>query len=194
MFCVNFSFSRGGYPACHQMWCAECYTPLPGDKFHVNEPRDEGGFVWHKRGDELRYIVARSGDHLLCPFQCDLCVFRTLKGTDPTRRPSDKALLCCIRRVNLDALWAREPQTVSSTRNAVTRGIQLSTNLGLNPPYPNLGPYPFQDTQGYGVAVQMVSALLGKGKYADYIQFDSIRVYRTAHAFTGPRQLKVEES
>jgi hypothetical protein len=29
----------------------------------------------------------------------------------------------------------------------------------------------------------MVSASLGKGKYADYIQFDSIRGYRTAHAY-----------
>ena len=153
-----------------------------GDKFHVDEPRDKGGFVWHKRGDELRYLVARSGDHLQCPFQCDLCIFRTLKGMEPGRQLADRALQRCIRRINLDALWARDPKTVASTRNATTRGIALSMTVGIAPPYPNLGTFPLQDTQGFGVAVQMVLASLNKGTYADYCQFDSIRGYRTAHA------------
>lgn len=52
-------------------------------------PKDEGGFEWHKRGDELQYIVAREGDHLQYPFQCDLCVFHTLRGGDPGQNPSD---------------------------------------------------------------------------------------------------------
>jgi hypothetical protein len=54
--------------------------------------------------------------------------------------------------------------------------------VGLAPPYPDLGPYPIQDTQGYGVAVQMVLASLNKGIYVEYCQFDYIWGYQTMHA------------
>ena len=138
--------------------------------------------MWQKRGDELRHLVARSGDHLQCPFQCDLCVFRTLRGADPGRTPTDKALLRCIRRINLDALWAREPGTVAATRTGMLREIELSESLLLSPPYPALGPFPLQDTQGYGVAIQMVLASLRTGHHASYLQFDTIRQYRSVHA------------
>jgi hypothetical protein len=74
---------------CWQSWCAECYTLLVSNKFHVNEPRDEGDFVWHKREDDLHYLVAGSAEHLQCPFQCSLCIFRTLKGMEPGRQLAD---------------------------------------------------------------------------------------------------------
>jgi len=144
--------------------------------------KDEGGFEWCKRGDELRYLVARDGDHLQCPFQCDLCVFRTLRGEDPGRNPSDRILLKCIRRINLDALWAREPGTVQSTRTSLVRGIALCATVMMKPPYPVLGPFHVSDTQGYGVAVQMVLASTKAGRHADYLQFDTMRQYRTAFA------------
>jgi hypothetical protein len=51
----------------------------------------------------------------------------------------------------------------------------------LTPPYPQLGPFPFEDTQGYGAAIQMLLASLNQGKYAAYCQFDSIRGDRMAH-------------
>ena len=144
--------------------------------------RDEGGFEWSKRGDELRYLVARDGDHLQCPFQCDLCVFRTLRGEEPGQGASDRLLQRCIRRINLDALWAREPGTVQATRTSMLRGIALSAMVKLEPPYPALGPYSILDTQGYGIAVQMVLASTKPGRHADYQQFDTIRQYRTAFA------------
>jgi hypothetical protein len=30
--------------------------------FYIDEPEDEDGFVWVKKGDELRFRVARAGD------------------------------------------------------------------------------------------------------------------------------------
>jgi hypothetical protein len=90
---------------------------------------------------------------------------------------------CNLRRINLDALWERDPKTVALTRNATTRGIALSMTVGIAPLYPNLGTFPLQDTQCFGVAVQMVFlASLNKGTYADYCQFNSIWGYMTAHA------------
>ena len=145
-------------------------------------PKDEGGFEWRKRGDELRYLVAKDGDHLQSPFQCDLCIFRTLRGGDPGSTPADRLLLRCIRRVNLDSLWAREPGTVQSTRSSIARGIELCVTVQIDPPYPLLGPFDIEDTQGYAVAIQMVLASLKKGKHADYLQWATIRQYRTALA------------
>jgi hypothetical protein len=34
-------------------------------------------------GDKSRYIYARTGDHLMVPFQCDLCHFRNVMDQDP---------------------------------------------------------------------------------------------------------------
>ena len=32
---------------------------------------------------EVEFVRARNGDHLMTPFQCDLCHFRNLKKQDP---------------------------------------------------------------------------------------------------------------
>ena len=79
-------------------------------------------------------------------------------------------------------MWAREPGTVQSTQSSVVRGIELCTSVSIKPPYPNLGPFTFEDTQGYAVAIQMVLASLKKGKHADYLQWATIRQYRSALA------------
>jgi hypothetical protein len=83
IFCGNFDCYRGGWTPCRNAWCGDCYMSLPGDDFHVHLPQDEEGFVWVKRGDENRFKCGRAGDHLVPPFECDLCVFRKLKGRDP---------------------------------------------------------------------------------------------------------------
>jgi hypothetical protein len=66
--------------------------------------------------DDYRFEVARPGDHLLCPFQCELCLFRNIQGRLPLfgeGKLSDVVLLRALRRANLDAFWSREPNTVS---------------------------------------------------------------------------------
>jgi hypothetical protein len=48
-------------------------------------------------------------------FKCDLCSFRNVCGRDPIwQNCKDQFTLTCIRRVSLDAFWAREPRTVAS--------------------------------------------------------------------------------
>jgi hypothetical protein len=76
--------------------------------FYINEPEDEDGFVWTKKGDEKRFWVARNGDNLISHFQCDLCVFRNIHRLDPLECHADELALCCLRRANLDSLWSRE--------------------------------------------------------------------------------------
>jgi hypothetical protein len=53
--------------------------------------------------DQERFKLARDGDHLMCPFQCDGCHFQNLKKRAPGASDTDGVLLLCIRRANLDA-------------------------------------------------------------------------------------------
>jgi hypothetical protein len=63
-----------------------------------------------------RYRCGRDGDYLMgVPFECDLCSFRNVCGRQPLLGNfKDQYTLTCIRRVQLDVMWAREPHTVSS--------------------------------------------------------------------------------
>jgi hypothetical protein len=48
------------------------------------------------------------------PFECDLCSFRNVTGRDPVLGDhNDHFTLVTIRRVLLDVMWAREPDTVA---------------------------------------------------------------------------------
>ena len=76
-------------------------------------------------------MVARNGDHLLIPFQCEICHYRNLKGMDPTGTKADGILLRTIRRANLGAFWSREPGTVSATRRDSLKLAEIGMRLGL---------------------------------------------------------------
>jgi hypothetical protein len=83
LFCGNFSSRRGVWTECHQVWCGKCYKPLDNNEFPIARPRDEEGNEVLAEEDRERFIVARNGDNLVTPFQCDLCHFRNLVGRDP---------------------------------------------------------------------------------------------------------------
>lgn len=158
--------------------------PHPLDNFPYHVATDEEGFDWRPPEALSRYKVARNGDHLLTPFQCDLCCFRNLQHRDPI--PSlakDNLLLCVIRRANLDAVWGREPQTVLATLRATKSMVRLWHTVGLPPQLPALGPYPVRDSLGLGVAVAMLLKSLEPGRYnASYQQFETVRKLRAAYS------------
>ena len=127
--------------------------------------------------DPERFKLARDVDHLMCLFQYDDCHFQNLKKRAPGASDTDGVLLLCIRRANLDALWARKPGTVHSNRREGAV-IELSKQLGLENPYPGRGPYPVKDSFGMGVAAMMLMRSLGTGKNAKTIQYKTMRKLR----------------
>lgn len=143
---------------------------------------DEDGFDWRPPEMLLRFKTARDGDHLLTPFQCDLCCFRNLQQRDPLPTlPQDQLLLCCIRRANLDAVWGRESHTVAATLRGVRHMVRLWGKLGLAPTFPALGPYPVSDSLGMSVAIAMLMKTLEPGRYnVQYQQFETVRKLRAA--------------
>ena len=48
--------------------------------------------------EKERFKVARDGDHLMTPFQCDYCQFVNLRGKLPSDSVIDRRLLFFIRR------------------------------------------------------------------------------------------------
>jgi hypothetical protein len=136
----------------------------------------------HRALDE--YLVGRNGDHLLVPFECDLCIFRKLRGYEPSLElEEDKLLLACIRRISLDAFWSRASSTVLAHRDKIRQGLTLSKLVGLEGPYVHYGTMPPVDEFGYEIAIQTVLASRRPGKYSEnHTQWDSIRKYRTAFA------------
>jgi len=152
----------------------------PLDRFPRHVPVDEAGFDWRPPADLARYTHARNGDFLVTPFQCDLCIFRNLQRRNPIGTPQDDLLLCCIRRINLDAVWGRESATVASTLRGARQMVTMWRQVGVAPAFPAIGPYPVSDSFGYRVAIAMVLKSLEPGRYAQFQQFESIRKLRAS--------------
>ena len=87
------------------MWCGNCYRRKDCDKFRINEPIDDDGLpMYEDSEDEDRFKVGCNGAQFMIPFQCDLCMFRSLYKRDPRPGPTDKEALEVIRRMNLDLI------------------------------------------------------------------------------------------
>jgi hypothetical protein len=120
----------------------------------------------------------------MCPFECDLCIFRKLQGRSPEAgNPMDNLLLGTIRRMNLDAFWCTATATVQGNKDKLDLGIRLSGLVGLEGPYIHEGPFPDYDHCGYEAAVQILLYSKRKGRTTkSHLQFDTIRKVRTGYS------------
>lgn len=128
---------------------------------------------------EVDYLSGRNGDHLLTPFQCELCHFRNLYGREPDQ-PRDTWVLGVMRRALLDAFWDRSRATVEANVRILRRMLKDCEELGLPPPQMNMGPWALEDTVGMGVAVLLLKRSLDPGRNDKYVQYDTVRKLRSA--------------
>ena len=93
--------------------------------------------LWrNKAPNATDFHVARGGDHMICPFLCETCVFRTVRHESPNKNKiTDAALLQDIRRANLDAFWSRSTSTVMNNTRLVKRVIEDANSRGMSGPY-----------------------------------------------------------
>jgi hypothetical protein len=128
------------------------------------------------------------------PFECDLCSFQNVTGRDPVLGDyNDHFTLVAIRRVLLDVMWAREPDTVAgnwarSRRDYVTAVSHLS--LRTESLLPALGNPTVNDRLGLGVAILTVVTSLRAGQNSSTIQYDTMRKTQTwyGNAFDAGRE------
>ena len=91
---------------------------------------------WRDRIDVNKCMEARPGDHLLAPFECEICVFLKLKGRHPMQFRDEDRLLCeTLRRANLDVFWSRERATVANTVSDTRKLCKMSKEAGLKGPF-----------------------------------------------------------
>jgi hypothetical protein len=130
--------------------------------------------------DPLRFQEARrDGDHLLTPFQCDVCHFQNVKQRNPVETShQDQLFMTCIWRATLDSLWSRERGTVNGNRREGERHLSNCEALGISEPYPTRGPFPLEDEFGMITACSLLLRSLDPGKNAEKIQYETMRKLR----------------
>jgi hypothetical protein len=134
--------------------------------------------------DVNAFKYARLGDNFMCPFQCDVCHFRNMKGADPGQDiVKDSILLVAIRRAILDSFWGRAESTMTGNFCELKRFYNLGQNvLGLENLLPDMGPFPLEDIWGMGVAVVTLQRSLDPGRTGDNVQFNTVRRLRSVYS------------
>ena len=155
------------------------------DAFGNMVPEAEG---WEATATEKKalsewFCQARPGDHLMTPFQCELCHFRNIYKRDPVpTSEEDKWSLKCMIRANLDAFWARRSSTVQGNTREMARSMRILATLRIPSPTTvhRRGPYPIEDTLGMVPAMVSLQRSLDKGRNSKTIQWDTMRGVRSS--------------
>ena len=81
-------------------------------------------------------------------------------------------------------MWRSEPTTTNGYRLNIIKGVKLLRLVGVSPNYPPLGPFPLEDSLGYGLAIEMMLQSLSIGKQiTGHVAFDTVR--KQMLAYTG---------
>jgi hypothetical protein len=117
------------------------------------------------------------------PFECDLCSFRNICGRQPSfGSKRDQFTLTCIRSVQLDVMWAREPHTVALNWSMIKADYNVvmgSLSVLLETLLPQLGCTEVKDRVGMAAALPMLVPSLRAGRNSANIQWDTMRKTRT---------------
>jgi hypothetical protein len=164
------------------VWCGDCYVKDERDNFQVNKRTNEDdGDHEDDTAEKSRYEKGTDGVHLIVPFQCDLCLFRTLYQRDPRPVIQDLESMAVLRRMNLDLIWSREPSTILANMRSLGKMISCCEASGFLPQLPAIGPLPFEDVFGISLAYGMLVHSRQKGRHSSgYTQFETIRKQRSA--------------
>lgn len=71
--------------------------------------------------------------------------------------------MICIRRVILDSLWSREPETVKQNLNILRGYLSTMELMSVDDPLPSSGPFPVDDSFGYKAACALVWKSMAPG-------------------------------
>jgi hypothetical protein len=83
--------------------------------------------------------------------------------------------MALIRRASLDALWAREPNTVRANLREAIRMEKFTSRVGLPSVTPPMGPFPLQDDFGMLPAIALLDRSLDKGVHSENVQWGTFR-------------------
>lgn len=143
--------------------------------------RDDDGEELRAPGEENDFLEARTGDHIICPFECDNCVFFRMKGYLPNWTDvKDLRLLIYIRRANLDAFWSRRPSTVKGLASLFLEQAAVGERFGFQMFEP-LGPFGRKYDSGMRAAIGLLVRSQKPGLHEETMKFSSVRKARALH-------------
>ena len=143
--------------------------------------RDDLGIELRAPGEEKDYLVARPGDHLFAPFECDRCSFFRLKGRSPRNHSEeDKELLLFIRRAQLDVFWSRRPGTIKALLGLYREQVSAEDHFGVTL-FRDPGPFPPTYDSGIGAAVGLLWRSRRPGRDEEFLKFSSARKARAVY-------------
>ena len=126
--------------------------------------------------DPHRFQINQNSDHIMVPFQCDLCHFLNIKTKKPhAGSHQDQLLLMFIIWVILDSFWSRESSIVLANFREANREPKIEVTFGLEDKIlEKQGPFPLEDYWGVVEACCVVCRLLDAGGNSQQVQFDTI--------------------
>ena len=156
------------------------YHKEHGPRTNLEDDEDIGEVqsLWKAKAPNPKdFEIGRPGDHLICPFLCDLCVFYIIRREEPDPLShQDQVLMSHIRRVNLDACWSHSTSTVKGNARVAQMALSDAQSHGMFGPYWDPGPAPLEDVCGYEIAICMITDSLRPGRYSQsHKQWDTIR-------------------
>ncbi|EJK69227.1 hypothetical protein THAOC_09530, partial [Thalassiosira oceanica] len=145
---------------------------------YINLEGDEDTDLLLTDKDRAKFRCGVDGGHLMgVPFECELCHFRNINRRDPIAGSiKDAQTLVAIRRANLDAMNAREHNTIRANFNQIRRDYDRANEMfTLNDPLPYLPRDDVGDSCGMQQALLVLASSLGKGRYAATKQVETTR-------------------
>lgn len=112
IICGNSGHCKVGNWSCDRAWHTQCYQQSKSNKFLVLFLLNLDDSLINKSAFEkeyhLRFKEARYWDHMLVPFQYDLCHFVNIyQRFLVLGNHWDNLFLLCIQQVKLDSMWVR---------------------------------------------------------------------------------------
>ena len=112
--------------------------------FPVNQALgDESQYYNRHKEDERALLIARDGEWILSPFQCENCWFVNLCDRLPVEGSNqDDCTLALLGRVNLDIFWTCASSTICNMVHLTKRFVQTALESGRNVNLPPIDPWP----------------------------------------------------
>jgi hypothetical protein len=128
---------------------------------------NKDGELLEDKDDADQFFVARAGNHLMVPFQCELCHFRNVMKRDTeSRNWADQEILDFMRRANLDDFWSREMAMVKANLQEAMCMERMAFCLRMPSITLPMGPFSLEDVLGTSVTLAILDrsgSILGQG-------------------------------
>ena len=124
VYCGNYLTQQGQLPPFQMVWHGNCFKMQHDDPYPIvklcSYNADDNNLRIPDEEGHMEYRSARNMDHLVCPFQCNMCRSWNIKKRSPRAHSQfDYSLMVVIWRGSVDAFWRRRSGVVTNTRQGV---------------------------------------------------------------------------